>query len=130
MYLQGCLETAPSSGHAREVKFSLPREMEEVMVMVRDRGTFETFQARAIVSRSPERLPGADRLWVRNVGGTKSLAFDEPWAIKILEVLEEEGEAVHLSTATQTRRRRGSFLETLIKRREQAEGEAETRGDP
>lgn len=39
---------------------------------------------KAIVSRDPEKLPGADVLWLRSLVGK---LFPNPWAIKIVQEL-------------------------------------------
>ena len=39
---------------------------------------------KAIVSSSPDKLPGGDVLWLRSVLGR---AYDKPWAIKIKQRL-------------------------------------------
>lgn len=57
-------------------------EGEEVLIQVRDGETFEQKIVRAIVSRHPEKLPGADSLRVRWQRGQ---ALQELWAIKIVE---------------------------------------------
>ncbi len=57
-------------------------EGEEVLIQVRDGETYEERVVRAIVSRSPDKLPGADSLRVR---GQKGRALPELWAIKVLE---------------------------------------------
>ena len=55
---------------------------EEVLIQVRDADSYEEKVVRAIVSHSPDKLPGADSLRVR---GQKGQALPELWAIKILE---------------------------------------------
>lgn len=60
------------------------KEDEETIVEVRNMETVETRRVRAILSRSPERLPDADTLWIRWQRGYK---HPEPWAIKIIEDL-------------------------------------------
>ena len=57
-------------------------EGEEVLIQVRDAETFEQKVVKALVSRSPEKLPGADSLRVRWQRGQ---ALTELWAIKIIE---------------------------------------------
>jgi hypothetical protein len=59
-------------------------EGEEQMIQVRDAETFEQKVVKAIVSKSPETLPGADSLRVRWQRGQ---ALPEMWAIKIIEDL-------------------------------------------
>ena len=57
-------------------------EGEEALIQVRDAETYEERIVKAIVSRSPEKLPGADALRVRWQRGQ---SLPELWAIKILE---------------------------------------------
>ncbi len=45
---------------------------------------YECRIVKAIVSSDPEKLPGADVLWLRSLVGRK---FPKPWAIKIVEDL-------------------------------------------
>ena len=59
-------------------------EGEEQLIQVRDAETFEQKVVKAIVSRSPEKLPGADSLRVRWQRGQ---ALPDMWAIKIIEDL-------------------------------------------
>ena len=42
---------------------------------------YDTRYVRAIVSSNPDRLPGADRLWIRSSMG---VLHPKPWAIKLL----------------------------------------------
>jgi hypothetical protein len=57
-------------------------EGEEILLQVRDTGTYEERVVKAIVHRSPAALPGADSLRVR---WQKGQSVPELWAIKILE---------------------------------------------
>jgi hypothetical protein len=59
-------------------------EGEEQLIQVRDAETFEQKVVKAIVSKSPEKLPGADSLRVRWQRGQ---ALPDMWAIKIIEDL-------------------------------------------
>lgn len=58
------------------------KDGEEQVVNVRDTATYETRTVKAILSRSPEKLPGSDVLRILWQRGYK---HPEPWAIKILE---------------------------------------------
>ncbi len=58
------------------------KEGEEALIQVRDAETYEQKIVKAIVSRSPQKLPGADALRVRWQRGQ---SLPELWAIKILE---------------------------------------------
>ena len=57
---------------------------EEQMIQIRDAETYEQKVVKAIVSRSPEKLPGADSLRVRWQRGQP---LPEMWAIEIIEDL-------------------------------------------
>ena len=59
-------------------------EGEEHEIQIRDAETFEQKIVRAIVSSSPEKLPGADTLRVRWQRGQP---LPNLWAIKIIEDL-------------------------------------------
>ena len=90
---------------------------EEVLVELRDPATLESFRARVVVASKPEDLPGADTLWLIRTSGR----FSEPWAVKIIERIEEEEPEVkalprrRLSLAE----RKGSILSDLLKQREE-----------
>ena len=90
---------------------------EEVFVELRDPATLENFKARVIIATKPEDLPEADTLWLIRTSGR----FSEPWAIKIIERVEEEEHEVkalpkrRLSLAE----RKGSILSELLKMREE-----------
>ena len=59
-------------------------EGKEQLIQVRDAETFEQKVVKAILSRSPEKLPGADSMRVRWQRGQ---ALPDMWAIKIIEDL-------------------------------------------
>lgn len=59
-------------------------EGEEHIIQIRDAETFEQKIVKAIVSSSPEKLPGADSLRVRWQRGQP---LPQLWAIKIIEDL-------------------------------------------
>ncbi len=90
---------------------------EEVLVELRDPSTLETFKARVIIGVKPEDLPGADTLWVIRTSGR----FSSPWAVKIVERVEEDEQEVRalprrkLSLAE----RKGRILSDLLKEREE-----------
>ncbi len=65
------------------------REGEEVTLNIRDREMFEPRVVKAIISSSPENLPGADTLWLRWQRGQ---LVPKPWAIKITQELGSEVE--------------------------------------
>lgn len=65
------------------------KENEETTVSVRSIDTVEMKTVKAILSRSPAKLPGADTLWIRWQRGAK---HPQPWAIKIIEELGTLGD--------------------------------------
>ena len=67
------------------------KEGEEQVVNVRDTTNYETRTVKAILSSSPEKLPGGDVLWIIWQRGYK---HPEPWAIKIVEEYSSLGEGV------------------------------------
>lgn len=117
MYPETSGETQAFSGAPKDIAFRLPKEGPEVLVKIRDRETFETRVVKAIVSSKPEDLPGADRLWIKDVTGVKELAFEQPWAIKVIEDVEEEDVEVRKVKKQATGLgRSGSILKTLLER--------------
>jgi hypothetical protein len=60
------------------------REGEEIELPIRDCETYEAIVVKAIISKSPEKLPDGDTLWIRFSRGQLS---PEPWSIKIIERL-------------------------------------------
>ena len=105
---------------ASQEALALPRENEEVHLKVLDMETWEWLDVRAIVSRSPEELPGADKLWLYDWWGGEDLVEEEPWAIKILEIQEEPAEEVKVAPKQEISlgRMKGRMLETLIRRQQ------------
>lgn len=117
MYPETSGETQAFSGAPKDVTFRLPKEGTETLIKIRDRETFETRAVRAIVSSKPEELPDADRLWIKDVTGVKELAFENPWAIKIIEEVEEEDAEVQVVKKRPVGLgRSGSILKTLLER--------------
>jgi hypothetical protein len=110
---------------ASQEALALPREKEEIQLKVLDMETWEWLDVKAIVSRSFQDMPGADKLWLYDWWGGEDLVEEEPWAIKILEVMEEPPEEVKVSPKKEVGlgRMRGSMLETLIRRQQEGEGE-------
>lgn len=90
---------------------------QETEVELRDPTTSENFRARVIFSSNPEDLPGADKLWLVGIHGK---VRNEPWAVRILERIdEEEGEVQLLARRRPSlTERRGKILEDLLKERE------------
>ncbi len=60
-------------------------EGKEIELTVRDCDTYQPKAVRAVVSSSMDKLPGADRLWLRWSRGQS--ATKDPWAIKIVQDL-------------------------------------------
>lgn len=90
---------------------------EEAVIELRDPATMESFKARVVISSKLKDLPGADTLWLIRTSGR----FSEPWAVKIIERIQEEEPEV---TALPRRRlslaeRKGSILSELLKQREE-----------
>lgn len=63
-------------------------ENKEFQTEVRDAQTCEKMEVKAIVASAPEDLPDGKPLWVRALVG--HLLDDQPWRIRITQVLEEE----------------------------------------
>ena len=90
---------------------------EEFQVELKDPAKMESFKAKAVVSQKPEEMPGADTLWLVNTQGR----LPQPWAIKIVERIEEEEREVivlskrHLSIGE----RKGRMLMDMLKEREE-----------
>lgn len=117
MYPETSGKTQAYSGAPKDITFRMPKEGAEVLIKIRDRDTFETRVVRAIVSSRPEELPGGDRLWIKDVTGVKELAFEQPWAIKVIEeVEEEEAEVRAVKKKSVGLGRSGSILKTLLER--------------
>lgn len=101
-----------------------PEENKELELELVDNDTLERVKVRAVVASSLDKMPGSDRLWLYSKGAMTPLEQD-PWAIRILENLDEE--PVEAPTAprqeTSLGRMRGGMLEALIRKREQREKE-------
>ncbi len=90
---------------------------EEIQVELKDPAKVETFKAKAVISQKPEEMPGADILWLVQTQGR----LPQPWAIKIVERIEEEE---HEVTVLSKRRlsigeRKGRMLMDMLKEREE-----------
>ncbi len=111
-----------SPGEGRQISIVTLEDLEtkikqETEVELRDPTTSENFRAKVIFSSNPEDLPGADKLWLVGVHGK---VRNEPWAVKILERIDEEEGEVQLLVRRRPSltERRGKFLEELLKERE------------
>lgn len=90
---------------------------EEIRVELKDPAKMESFKAKAVISQKPEEMPGADTLWLVQTQGR----LPQPWAIKIVERIEEEERDV---TVLSKRRlsigeRKGRMLMDMLKEREE-----------
>lgn len=78
------------------------REGEEVEIHVRDRETMESKAVKAMVSANPDKLAGANKLYVY---GRLGVPLPSPWYIKIIEELGEEalGTAAEVADVLESR---------------------------
>ena len=76
-------------------------EGKEIELNLRDCDTYQLKVVRAVVSSSMEKLPGADRLWVRWSRGQP--ATKDPWAIKIVQDLGDPLDRQELSKLAEGR---------------------------
>ena len=60
---------------------------EEIVLEVRDLNEFMRKVVKAKVSKDPSKLPGAEKLWIRNLDDE---IVPEAWAIKIVEELPDD----------------------------------------
>ncbi|MDY6971253.1 MAG: hypothetical protein SV775_02880 [Thermodesulfobacteriota bacterium] len=58
------------------------KEGEAQVINVRKKENYEMRVVKAIVNSSGERLPGADKIWLRTKVGEQ---LSQPWSIKILK---------------------------------------------
>jgi len=113
-----------SIGGSHEIKHLNVEELEqkaethdEFLTELRDPSTLESFKARVRIASNPDALPGADELWLIRTSGR---FIEAPWAVKIIEKVEDEEEDVvalprrRLSLAE----RKGTILSDLLKQRE------------
>lgn len=101
-----------------------PPQHQEIELEVRDQVTMEKIRVRAIVSRSHADLTGADNLWLRDEKAYRDTRPDNPWAIRILQEIQEEVEEIPVRprTAVPLSRRKGDLLRTLIEERTKEKG--------
>ncbi|HLB12637.1 MAG TPA: hypothetical protein VJO15_06740 [Dehalococcoidia bacterium] len=99
-----------------------PEENTELELELVDNNTLERLKVRAVVASSFDRLPDADRLWLYPKGAINPLE-QNPWAIRILEMMEDEPAEAPTAPRQKTSlgRMRGGMLEALIRQREQKE---------
>jgi len=89
-------------------------EGKELALRVRDEMTLEFREVKAVVARSPDLLPGADKLWIYALEGHGKLLEPEPWAIKFVAVEEEAAEV-----PVQRRPRRKTLTDLIRERQEE-----------
>ena len=101
-----------------------PEEGKELEVEVVDNSTLERLKMNAVLASSGDKLPGADRLWLYAKGAMEPLE-PQPWAIQVLEIMEDEPMEAPTTPKKQVSlgRMRGGMLEALIKQRQQNEEE-------
>jgi hypothetical protein len=113
-----------SIGGSHEVKHLTFEELEQkaetheaFLIELRDPSTLETFKASVQIASDPDALPEGDDLWLIRTSGR---FLEAPWAVKIIERIEDEEEEVQalpkrrLSLAE----RKGTILSDLLKQRE------------
>ena len=93
----------------------LPEEGKEVTVGLRDPSTMGSFLARVIFFSDPARIPEGDRVFFVEQATRRHLT-EQPWAVKIVETLEEADEDVE---ALPTRKlslgeRKGTLLKDML----------------
>jgi hypothetical protein len=89
------------------------KQDQEIELAVEDIETMETRVARAILSRFPQVLPGADRLWLYDFEGHRTLLDSNPWSIKVIEWVEEEVKEIRI------RSRRDGIIRSLLRERDE-----------
>ena len=102
----------------------VPVEGSEVECYIQDGDTLEYRQVKAIFSSSREKLPDGEEVWIYDAGtgaGEEVLLCQEPWSIKVLEIIEEVPEVKAVPQKIALGRLRGTMLETLIRQREDEE---------
>jgi len=96
-----------------------PQEHQEIELEVQDMTTLEKIRIKAIISCSHADLSGADSLWLRDEKAYRNTRPDNPWAIKILQEIEEEADEVQVKPriSVPLRQKKGNLLKTLIEER-------------
>ncbi len=83
-------------------------------------------KVRAIFSRSPEKLPDGEIVWLKIKGAVRAEARpDNPWRVKILESfpLEEEVGEIEVKKIRISPGAKGDMLRSLIREREEQKEE-------
>ena len=104
-----------------------PPQNREIELEVRDQATMEKVRVKAIVSRFHAELPGADNLWLRDERAYRDTRSDNPWAIQVLQEIEEEVDEVKVRPRAPVppSRKKGGLLKSLIQERTRGEGKDE-----
>ncbi len=99
---------------------------QEIELLLQDPESMVPFKARVIISPKPEELPGAEKLWLRTTKGR----FPEPWAVKIVERIEEEESEVRVlpKRRLSLAERKGHMLMDLLKERDEKMKQKEEKG--
>lgn len=71
-------------GHEEEIEAG-----KELVLEIKNFEDFQRLVVRAIVSKSFDAIPEAEKLWVRDYK-EDTIKHTEPWAIKIIEELDED----------------------------------------
>lgn len=93
-----------------------PEQLKEIELEIRDQETMEKKKVKALVARYQHQLPGADKLWLRDERAYRDRP-DNPWAIKIVEEIEEEVEEVKVRQRAVFKpdKRRTDLIRSLIR---------------
>lgn len=100
-----------------------PPENQQTVLMVRDGDTLETRKVRAVIARTAEGKPAAEKLWLQDIEAVVRRAGN-PWWIHVLEVIDEERDEVKVlpKPTISLGKRRGDMLRHLMQRQEKSEG--------
>ena len=98
----------------------IPEEGKELTVELRDPSTMESFPARVIFFSDPAGRPEMDLVHFVNQATRGSLT-KRPWAVKIIERIEEEEEKVNVlpTRKLSLSERRGTLLKSLLEARDE-----------
>lgn len=104
-------------------KGTSPPENQETVLMVRDGDTLETCRVRAVIARSAEGMPAAEKLWLQDIEAVVRRAGN-PWWIQVLEVIDEERDEVKVlpKPTISLGKRRGDMLRHLMQRQGESDG--------
>ena len=101
-----------------------PIQNREIELEIRDQETMEKIRVLAVVSRSHANLTDADNLWLRDERVYQDTRLDNPWAIHVLQEIEEVVEEVKVipRVPAPPNRKKGDLLKSLIQERTRGEG--------